>query len=103
MEVAPCNHHGAVPDEIADDITQRCVLPLFCCDPIGAEQYLRDLALAGLVLASVGHAQHCLETPSLLGGHPLIGRNAVAEKMAQKAVERSQTVQPVAVKRDNGS
>ena len=66
-----------------------------------AEQDLRDLALAGAMLAGVDRTQHRLEASSLLGGHAPVGRNAVAGQVAQQAIEGGDAIKTVAVKRDS--
>ncbi len=101
LEITAGDHGGAVADEIAHRVAEWRGLPVLLGDALDAEQGLCDLALAGAMLVGVDGAQHHLEASSLLCGHALIGRNAVAGQVAQQAIKGGDAIETVAIERDS--
>ena len=99
FEIAPCDHGEAVADKIPGGVAQRRGLPRIVGDTGSAEDCVGDFSIGGMVHATIGSAQHQLQTAALLLGQARVDWHRQMVEASPQPVEGRDAVKAIGVER----
>ncbi len=99
FEIAACDHGVAVADKIPGCVAQRRGLPGIVGDTVSAEDCVSDFTIGGMVHATIGGAQHQLQTAALLLGQACVDWRWQVVEASPQPVDRRNAVEAVGVER----
>lgn len=103
LAIATIDHGETILDQIKNCVTQCRCFPGVGGDPLDPENDFGDIAIVGVIHATVDGSQHVLQPATLLGRHPGARLHLMTVQTAPQSCQGLDSVETESVKGDMGA